>query len=69
MLWETINTNLLGLDGRHEAAVTLCAQTAGHASELGRVILSRSECFTFEIGKDETLIFQIDRDAARERRV
>ena len=59
----------LGLDGRLEAALTLCAQSYGHASELGRDILSRSECLTLEIRKDETLIFRIGRDAARERRV
>ena len=29
----------LGLDGQHEAALTLCAQTAGHASELGRYLV------------------------------
>jgi hypothetical protein len=59
----------LGLDGRLEAALTLCAQSDGHASELGHDILSGSKCLKLEIRKDETLIFQIDRDAARERRV
>lgn len=59
----------LGLDGRLEAAITLCAQSDGHASGLGSDILSGSKCLTLEIRKDETLIFQIGRDAARERRV
>ena len=59
----------LGLNGRLEAALTLCAQSDGHASELGRDILSGSECLTLEIRKEETLIFQIGRDAARERRI
>jgi hypothetical protein len=57
----------LGLDGRFEAALTLSAHSDGHASDLGRDILSRSECHSLEIRKDETLIFQFDRDATRER--
>jgi hypothetical protein len=59
----------LDLNGRLEASLTLCAQSDGHASVLGSDILSGNECLTLEIRKDETLIFQVGRNAARERRV
>jgi len=59
--------DFLGLEGRLEAALTLCAFSDDQACEVGSRILSGSECFMLKIRRDDALIFQIDRDAARER--
>ena len=59
--------DFLGSDGRLQAALTLHAYSDDQASEVGSRILAGSECFMLKIRRDDALIFQIERDAARER--